>query len=206
METYTSEDEQVDAVRRFFAENGKALAAGIVIGLVGLLGWKYWNSHKESTLFQASSQYETVSAKLADVKTDNSAEAEKFIKANSNSYGVFASLQLAQRSAKAGDFKKAAELLQVAQGQTSDESLLSLVTLRLARVQLQNKQPDDALKTLEKVKGEGWLAQADDVRGDILLNKGDLKGAKEAYSKGIESNATEALQALLRMKLNNLSS
>lgn len=45
-----------------------------------------------------------------------------------------------------------------------------------------------------------------DVRGDVLLAKGDVKGAREAYSKGIESNASQALQVLLRMKLNNLSS
>ena len=42
--------------------------------------------------------------------------------------------------------------------------------------------------------------------GDVLLAKGDAKGAREAYSKGIESNASQALQVLLRMKLNNLSS
>ncbi len=36
--------------------------------------------------------------------------------------------------------------------------------------------------------------------------RGDAKGAREAYSKGIESNASQALQVLLRMKLNNLSS
>ncbi len=47
---------------------------------------------------------------------------------------------------------------------------------------------------------------AQDVRGDALLSKGDTAGARAAYSKGVESNASQALQALLRMKLNNLSS
>ncbi|BFO11388.1 hypothetical protein GGER_38980 [Serratia rubidaea] len=45
-----------------------------------------------------------------------------------------------------------------------------------------------------------------DIRGDVLLAKGDAKGAREAYSKGLESNPSQAQQALLRMKLNNLSS
>lgn len=33
MEVYTTENEQVDALRRFFAENGKALAVGVVLGI-----------------------------------------------------------------------------------------------------------------------------------------------------------------------------
>lgn len=38
MEVYTTENEQVDALRRFFAENGKALAVGVVLG-IGATGW-----------------------------------------------------------------------------------------------------------------------------------------------------------------------
>ncbi|VEI73930.1 Uncharacterised protein [Serratia fonticola] len=81
-----------------------------------------------------------------------------------------------------------------------------MVNLRLARIQMQEKKLDEALKTLDGVKGEGWMAMMQDVRGDVLLAKGDSKGAREAYSKGIESNASQALAAVMRMKLNNLSS
>ena len=42
MEVYTTENEQVDALRRFFAENGKALAVGVVLGIGALVGWRYW--------------------------------------------------------------------------------------------------------------------------------------------------------------------
>lgn len=38
MEVYTTENEQVDALRRFFAENGKALAVGVVLGIGALVG------------------------------------------------------------------------------------------------------------------------------------------------------------------------
>jgi predicted negative regulator of RcsB-dependent stress response len=49
--------------------------------------------------------------------------------------------------------------------------------MRLARVQLQLKQPDAALKTLDSIKGEGWTAIVADLRGEILLSKGDKQGA-----------------------------
>ncbi|BEN50914.1 membrane protein [Serratia marcescens] len=208
MEVYTTENEQVDALRRFFAENGKALAVGVVLGIGALVGWRYWQSHENSNMMAASQSYQEASDRLAAGKPDDVAAAEKFVQANSNSnsYGVLAALQLAKHFVEQNDFAKAEQQLALAQGQTKDDNLLAMIDLRLARVQLQEKKLDEALKTLDGVKGEGWAAMMQDVRGDVLLAKGDAKGAREAYSKGIESNASQALQVLLRMKLNNLSS
>ncbi|WON75871.1 YfgM family protein [Serratia sp. UGAL515B_01] len=206
MEVYTTENEQLDAVRRFFAENGKALAVGVVLGIGALLGWRYWQSHQNSSMIAASQSFEQASTALGSGKAEGVAVAETFIQANSNSYGVFAALHLAQHFAQQNDFAKAEQQLVMAQSQAKDENLLAMVNLRLARVQLQQKKLDEALKTLDGVKGEGWIAMLQDVRGDVLLAKGDVKGAREAYSKGIESNNSQALTAVMRMKLNNLSS
>ncbi|OKB65978.1 hypothetical protein BHU62_15105 [Serratia marcescens] len=206
MEVYTTENEQVDALRRFFAENGKALAVGVVLGIGALFGWRYWQSHENANMMAASQSYQEASDRLAAGKPDDVAAAEKFVQANGNSYGVLAALQLAKHFVEQNDFAKAEQQLALAQGQTKDDNLLAMIDLRLARVQLQEKKLDEALKTLDGVKGEGWAAMTQDVRGDVLLAKGDAKGAREAYSKGIESNASQALQVLLRMKLNNLSS
>jgi predicted negative regulator of RcsB-dependent stress response len=38
-----------------------------------------------------------------------------------------------------------------------DENLKAVINLRLARIQVQQKKPDDALKTLDTIKGEGLL-------------------------------------------------
>lgn len=37
METFNNENDQVDALKRFFAENGKALAVGVILGIGA--GW-----------------------------------------------------------------------------------------------------------------------------------------------------------------------
>ncbi|OMQ21754.1 MULTISPECIES: YfgM family protein [Serratia] len=206
MEVYTTENEQLDAVRRFFSENGKALAVGVVLGIGALLGWRYWQSHQNASMMAASDAYQQVSEQLIDAKADDVVAAEKFIQANSNNYGVLAALQLAKYFVEQNDFAKAEQQLVLAQSHAKDESLLAVTNLRLARVQLQEKKLDEALKTLEGVKGEGWAAMMQDVRGDVLLAKGDIQGAREAYGKGIESNASQALAGLMRMKLNNLSS
>ena len=46
MEIYENEHDQVDAVKRFFAENGKALDVGGILGVGALDGWRYWNNHQ----------------------------------------------------------------------------------------------------------------------------------------------------------------
>ena len=40
MELYNNENDQVDALKRFFAENGKALAVGVILGVGALVGWR----------------------------------------------------------------------------------------------------------------------------------------------------------------------
>jgi len=206
VEVYTTENEQVDAVRRFFAENGKALAVGVVLGIAALGGWRYWQSHENTALTEASASYQQASSALADNKADGVAGLQKFAENNSNSYGVFAALELAEHFVQAKDFTNAEKQLTQASQLSKDDNLVSLVNYRLARVQLQENKLDDALKTLDNVKGDGWMAMQQEVRGDVLLAKGDTKGARDAYSKGLDSKPSQTLQTMLRMKLNNLSS
>jgi len=206
VEVYTTENEQVDAVRRFFAENGKALAIGVVLGIAALGGWRYWQSHESTAMADSSVAFQQANQAVTDKKAQGVEDLEKFAQSNKNKYGVFASLQLADHFVEAKDFANAEKQLVAAQSQAKEENLLSLVSLRLARVQSQQKKFDDALKTLDGVKGEGWIALQQDVRGDVLLAKGDAKGAREAFSKGLDSKPSQTLQNVLRMKLNNLSS
>lgn len=200
MEIYNNEDEQLDAVRNFFRENGKAIVVGVVLGIGGLFGWRYWQSHQYQTSTAASMSFDQ-----AVLHSDNVAHLESFIQANDNTYGVFGAMKLAQELVNKGDFAKAKQQLLWAQAHTKDDNLLPAINLRLARVQLQEKQFDDALKTLETIQKGGWFAQAQAVRGDVLAEKGDSKSAREAYSLALESNPSPMLIELLRIKLNNLA-
>lgn len=206
MEVYTTENEQVDAVRRFFAENGKALAIGVVLGIVALGAWRFWQSHQDSALTEASASFQKANQALTSKNPQGVTELEKFGQSNDNNYGVFAALQLSDHFVETNDFANAEKQLVQAQGQAKEDNLRSLVNLRLARVQMQQGKFDDALKTLDGVKGEGWTAMQQGIRGDVLLAKGDAKGAREAFSKGLESKPSQTLQTMLRMKLNNLAS
>ncbi len=45
MEIYENENDRLKRLNAF-AENGKALAVGVILGVGALIGWRYWNSHQ----------------------------------------------------------------------------------------------------------------------------------------------------------------
>ncbi|HKN02494.1 MAG TPA: YfgM family protein [Buttiauxella sp.] len=206
MEIYENDNEQVDAVKRFFADNGKALVVGVVLGIGALVGWRYWNNHQAESSMASSLEYQTVTQAVRADQPATLSAAEKFAANTKNTYGALASLEIAQKYADNNDLAKAAAQLQQGLSSTSDENLQALINVRLARVQIQQKQIDAALKTLDSVKGEGWVAIIADLRGEALLSKGDKQGARDAWSKGSQTDASPALREMMQMKINNLSS
>ncbi|NHB93313.1 tetratricopeptide repeat protein [Photorhabdus cinerea] len=206
MEVYTNENEQVDVIRRFFANNGKAMVFGLVLGAGALIGWRYWQSHQTNQLQASAEAFEQVNRGLISDVKESHAVAEKFAREANNSYGVMAHMQLAKLAVEKNELAKAEQFLSTAVEQTKNEDLQALVNIRLARVQLAEGKADVVLKTLEQVKGSGWVAVAEDIRGDALLKKGDIAGARAAYTKGLGSDSPQAIKSMLNLKLNNLSS
>ncbi len=206
MEVYENENDQMEAVKRFFAENGKALVVGVVLGIGALVGWRYWNSHQADSAMASSLEYQQVTSAANAAQPATLSAAEKFAAETKNTYGALASLELAQKYVDNNDLAKAAAQLQQGLSNTSDANLQALINVRLARIQIQQKQADTALKTLDGIKGEGWVAIVADLRGEALLSKGDKQGARDAWSKGAQTNASPALREMMQMKINNLSS
>lgn len=205
MEVYSNENEQVDALRQFFANNGKFLAVGVIIGIAALGGWRFWSSHQEGTDKAASAEYQQLTSAMQADKPDSLAAVATFASENNNTYGALASLDLAKQYVETNQLDKAITLLQSGLKDTKDANLQAVINLRLARIQLQQSQADAALSTLNNVKGDGWTAIVADIRGEALLSKGDKQGARDAWSKGAESQASPALKQMLHMKMNNLS-
>lgn len=205
MEVYSNENEQVDALRQFFANNGKFLAVGVIIGIAALGGWRFWSSHQEGSDKAASAEYQQLTSAMQADKPDSLEAVATFASENNNTYGALASLDLAKQYVETNQLDKAITLLQSGLKDTKDANLQAVINLRLARIQLQQSQADAALSTLNNVKGDGWTAIVADIRGEALLSKGDKQGARDAWSKGAESQASPALKQMLQMKMNNLS-
>lgn len=165
-----------------------------------IFGWKFWQNHQYQKTLQASSQYESLLN-----APENSPQLEQLVKQyNNTSYAVFALFDQAKRAVENQQFSQAEQALKQALSQTKDETLLALIGLRLAAVQYQLQQYDEAQASLQQVKGEAWQSQKDRLNGDILLAKGDKAGAKASFQQA-QSKATSVVeQQWLEVRLNNL--
>lgn len=205
MEVYTNENDQVDAIKRFFANNGVALVVGLVLGIGAVFGWNYWQSHKTNVLQESAQKFENASTQLHSGSAQGIEAAQKFAAETNDVYSAMIGLELAQVAVDKGDLAMAEKSLVNALDKAKTEDMVDLINLRLARVQLALGNADAALASIGSIKAKSWQAAAQDVRGDALLQKGDIAGAKAAYTQGLDSEGSQTLKGLLTLKLNNVS-
>ncbi|VGM95643.1 Uncharacterized protein conserved in bacteria [uncultured Avibacterium sp.] len=201
---YSIEEEQeLNELKTWWKENGKLVVAIFVLTLAGVFGWRYWQSHQIAQNQQRSAQYEQLVSQFQADKA-NVGSVEQFAQSNDKTaYAVFALLDAASISVQKQDFAQAENLLKQALANADDDILRSVSALRLAAVQFQQQQFDNALASLDQVKGGAWNSAAFLLKGDIQLAKGDKESAKASFEQGLK-NASPVETDLIQVRLNNL--
>jgi predicted negative regulator of RcsB-dependent stress response len=186
VDDYLSEKEQWERLKAWLRDNGAWIVAGIVVGVLGLAGWRWWQDRQERIALEAGGKYEQLLESLGrSDRTRGVSLADELRRDYSSSPFVDqADLALARSYVEAGDLPKAAERLKSVADGSRDEELRLVARLRLARVQIAQGKADDALATLGSVQQAGAFApRFEEVRGDAYLAKGDRKAALDSYRK-----------------------
>ena len=202
---YSIEEEQeINQLKDWWKENSKTIIVAFILGVGGMFGWRYWQAHQAEQIAQASAQYDALIYSAQQDEQAKKANIEQFVQANSKTaYAVFALLDEAKKATEKQDFAAAEVNLNQALTQSQDEVLTSIVALRLSAVQFQLGQLDNALTTLNQVKGESFNARKAILTGDIQIAKGDKVAAKNSFEQAQQSG-TQLEQQMAKMKLNNL--
>ena len=202
---YSIEEEQeINQLKDWWKENGKTIIVAFILGVGGMFGWRYWQAHQAEQIAQASAQYDALIYSAEQDEQAKKANIEQFVQANSKTaYAVFALLDEAKKATEKQDFAAAEANLNQALTQSQDEVLTSIVALRLSAVQFQLGQLDNALTTLNQVKGESFNARKAILTGDIQVAKGDKVAAKNSFQQAQQSGS-QLEQQMAKMKLNNL--
>lgn len=206
MEQY-SDQEQVEAIRKWWRENGKAIVGGLLLGLGGVLGWQFWQSHERSTAEQASALYLDMQRALS---TDDSNEAG--LKAAvlreeypASPYAALAGLALAAEDVETDSLPDAAEHLRWVVDHGRQPELVDVARMRLARILMTQENYAQALAQLESVDAP-YRAEADEIRGDVYLRQGEKDRAREAYQAARAAAALGGTASpWLEMKINDLT-
>ena len=203
MELYDTEEQQVEAIKDWWKENGKAVIIGAVVGLGGLFGWRYYQDSVIQASEAASQSYTTVMNTLQTKGADAQADIQAFIDSNEvKEYSVLAALQLAKVQVDAKDLSAALEQLKWAQSNTKDAALSPLISYRIARIEAEMGNFDAANAELDKVTDAAWTGRIAEQRGDIALRQGDKEAAYAAYT---EAQQAADASPTLQMKLDDLA-
>jgi len=201
MERYETEEQQVEAIKGFWKENGTAILVGIGIGLAGLFGWQQYNDMIIQGKEAQSMAFQSV---LEGIDSENGlTEAEAFSKENGDSgYAVLTSLISAQKAVEKNDLEGAKVHLAMAATNSPSEAIADLAKIRLARVESQLGDTTAALATLNTVVNASYADQVQEVKGDIYVATKQFDKAKAAYDAVL---AEQPQNRVVEMKLSNLN-
>lgn len=207
MEAYVTEEQQIEAIKKWFNKYGNALSWVIFIILAMALAVKYWWHHQEVVAKQASDLYETM---LLGVDQKEEAtiknQAEMLIKEDPRStYATFAAYTLASRATDQQNDEFAAAQLRWAMEQTKQADLSSLARVRLMRLLISQDKLSEALALYDEKKANAYAPIIEELKGDLLLKQNDREGAKVAYQKAYELAPKEGMVGVfLKFKLEEL--
>ncbi|MCL1141754.1 tetratricopeptide repeat protein [Shewanella gaetbuli] len=204
MEIYSTEEQQVDAIKQFWKDYGTSIVIGAVVGLGGLYGWNTYSDMKIASSEQASESYDQLTA-----NADNPAVflegAESFVKEHDQAgYQALLELLTAKAAVEAGDIDKAKDAYKRIIAAKPGAGVETIATIRLARLQAEQGNVGTALKTLDTVTDDAFKSQKEELKGDFLVRQGDLELAKQAYQTAID-NGGALTNPALTMKLDNLN-
>lgn len=207
MEGYTTETEQLQALKKWWDQNAKWIIAALVIAALVVGGWRLWGYWKNERASEAAGLYASVLQ--AEGQGNNSsvaAAAQKLVRAfPDTAYGALGGLALAKSQFVQGHLSDAESTLRSVIAHSPDQGLALIARVRMARVELQRGNPKDALATLKGHEKGPFAATMQSLRGDALLQLGETKAARAAYEQGLAASDTQSgLHQLLALRLASL--
>lgn len=205
-EHYVSDEEQVENIKNWLKTNGPAIVAGIVIGVAAIVGWQYWSAYRAGHAEQASLHYENL---VQAVDGSDHAQARNqgqiLIQEYPNTpYGALTGLMLARLAAEEGDLTTATEHLEWVIEHADLAELKDIARLRLARVLLAEDRLEETEAQLNQINNAHFIAQIEELRGDIYAARDQLAEARNAYQAALAASGSAGNTELLQVKLDNL--
>jgi predicted negative regulator of RcsB-dependent stress response len=201
------EQEQLDEIKHFWKQYGNAITWFLIVVMgayVGWTGYQYWErqqSAKASALFDEVERT-AASADAAKLERSWNDMKERFPRTTFAAQSALLAAKVFQQS----DKNEAAQAaLKWASDNAADEASAQLARIRLANLQAQLKNYDEALKTLSKPFEAAFAGLAADVQGDVLMAQNKAIEAAKAYNDAwlkLEDNAE--YRRLVAAKLNAL--
>jgi hypothetical protein len=201
------EQEQLAAIKAWWAQYGKLVIVTVVAGLLvvgSIRGWHYYRNSQASSALALFDQMQRAE-RANDAKKVRDIAAQIVDKYASTQYATMASLAAAKSNFDTGDLPAAKTQLQWVIDNGKEEEARDVARLRLARVLLDEKKPAEALKLLEAKHSDSFDGLYADVKGDALFADGKRAEARAAYQVALEKSDTASpTRQIVQLKLDAL--
>ncbi len=193
-EVYSTEEEQLEALKKWWRENGKSTVISLVVVLAAVFGWQGWQKQQLADIEAASIIYQnlllavsTNSEGLSETQQLTAAHLADTLKADfpGSTYALYAALFKAQFAVNEGKLAVAAEELNWIVANDPDAELFLQANMRLARVYAAQGDYDRALALLA-IDAGAYATAYEETRGDIYSSQQQYQQALLAYQKAVQ--------------------
>jgi predicted negative regulator of RcsB-dependent stress response len=202
-----NEKEQVELAKSWLKDNGLWIFAGIAIGALGLAGWGWYGERRVTQAETASARYEeaVTAFQRGDPARGNTLVEELNRDHSGTPYSALGTLLSARAQVEANELDKAAASLKSVMETAGDEEVRLIARERYARVLSAQGKHDEALAALAFEEAGEFAPRFADVRGDVLLAKGDRAGALREYLAARSGGGNGRVDTdLLELKIRDL--
>ena len=216
MADYHADQEQLDALRRWWKQYGAPVALAVTLVVGGWFGWQQWQGAQARTAEAASLVYEEMmagvaSAPLQDMDPERLdalvATAQKLkTDYGRTQYARLAGLLLARLAVARNDLDTAATELRAITQDSHDKELARIAQLRLVRVLTAQEKYDEALSLADAQVPDAMTGAFAEARGDIRFLRGETDAARADYQTALArlDGRDGLLKSLLEIKLNQV--
>ncbi len=206
MDNYETEEQQVEAIKKWWSENYKMMALLAIVGLGSIVGVQQWKQSQVVKAQTASIEYDHILKTVSDGKDEViTQQVETMLNDYSDyTYAALSAMLEAKQMIEAGKLLEAEGKFQWVITHGAAQNLQHISRIRLATLMSAQGKNEEALKLLDVDQGAfkaGYL----EVKGDILVALKRVSDARSAYDQALEAYAAIGANAqILRVKRNDL--
>ena len=207
MDIHLTEEEQVEAIKKWWKDNAKSVIGGILIGLAVIYGGRTWFEQKNNHVELASATYQSMIQDMQQSNSANAAEKASLLlgQYSDTPYSTLAALTMAKIKVDEDNPVGAKSHLRWALDHSDQADLKHIARLRLVRVLISEGNTEEAMALIESVDFGKYAASYQELKGDALVAKGQIDQAKGAYNLALQSlDPGSRLRSYIEIKLDNL--
>ena len=214
MADHLTEEEQIESLKAWWAENGVKTLVSIVLIVGGYFGYQSWDQNKQLQAEIASSIWQNSMDIVSSQAPGENFQPEQQTAINNyadqlkqdhagTGYAHFAAMLKAKLAVEGDDLDTAAAELQWSLGNSPEPATEMIVRLRLARVEAARGNVDLALEMVQGIDSSTHKSAYEEAKGDFYLQLDNTEAAYTAYDAAMASNESSdpIVRNILELKI-----